>query len=116
LPLRPPSGRNIAALGPSYRLPTRLSRRVRCWWSRRCTDSRPVALLCAVIFVVPAHRHPRLQPRHLPRRWSLTSAHGLRHLTGFFLAYFENRCCAFSGNLHGHFWLAQVSPTTPPTV
>jgi hypothetical protein len=33
------------------------------------------------------------------------SVHGLYHATGFFLAYFKHRR-AFSGNLHGHFWLA----------
>jgi hypothetical protein len=79
------SGCSAATFGPSRRLPTCLSRHVRCWWSRRCTDSRPtatsplrgVASLHAVIFVVPAHRRPRLLPRRLPRRGSPTSAHGL---------------------------------------
>jgi hypothetical protein len=40
-----PSGRSAAAYGPSHRLPTRLPRRIRSCWSRRCIDSCPAAML-----------------------------------------------------------------------
>jgi hypothetical protein len=40
-----PSGRSAAAYGPSHRLPMRLPRRIRSWWSHRCIDSRPAATL-----------------------------------------------------------------------
>jgi hypothetical protein len=96
--------------------PASNARRVRCWWSCRCIYSRPVALLPAVIFAIPVHRHPRLQPRRLPRCRSPTSAHGLRQPVGFFLSYIKHHRCTFAGNLHGHFWPAQVSLPTPPTV
>jgi hypothetical protein len=85
LPLRHPFRLQRHRLGPS-RLPTRIPRHVRRSWSRRCTDPRPaatppllgVASLHAVIFIVPAHRRPRLSlcgllqhglPRPL-RAWS----------------------------------------------
>jgi hypothetical protein len=43
LPLCCPFGRSVAAFRLRHRLPTRLPRRIRRWWSRRCTDSCPAA-------------------------------------------------------------------------
>jgi hypothetical protein len=86
LSLRHPVGPQRRCLYPS-RLSTRIHMRVRRSWSRRCTNSRPIATppllgvasLHAVIFAILAHRHPRLSlcgllrhglPRPL-RAWSL---------------------------------------------
>jgi hypothetical protein len=68
-----PLGHSATAFGPCLRLPMHLPRRVCRWWSRRCTDLRPigtptlhgVASLHMVILAIPANRHPRLSPHCL---------------------------------------------------
>jgi hypothetical protein len=63
--------------------------------------SSAVASLHAVIIVTSPGRR-WLPPRQLPRCRIPSSAHGLRHAAGFFLAYFEHRRRISIGYLHGH--------------
>jgi hypothetical protein len=90
------------------RLPTRLPRRVRSWWSRCSIDSRPAATL-PLRGVAPCARSSSPSPRTDVPGCRHAASHGSgRHIrarssstAGFFLAYFDYRRRASSRNLNG---------------
>jgi hypothetical protein len=103
-----PSGRSATAYDPSCRLPTRLPRHVSSWWSRRCIDSCPAAML-PLWGVASCARSSSSSPRIDILGCCRAASHGAgRHVharssstSGFFLAYFDYRRRASSRNLHG---------------
>jgi hypothetical protein len=78
--LRRPSGRSAAAYGPSRQLPMRLPRRIHSWWSRRCIDSRPAAML-PLRGVASCARSSSLSPRTDIPGYRRADSHGAgRHI------------------------------------
>jgi hypothetical protein len=118
-----PSGCNVAAFRLRHRLPTRLPRHVRRWWSCRCIDSRPVAM-CPFRASRRYTRSSLSSPRTDVPGCRCIAIHGAgRHVHAwssssvrFFHAYIEHRCRASTGNLHNLLWPAQVPPTTSAIV